>query len=334
MNTKRKATAAVLFILMLTVVSVGVVVAHHNGLYLNYDSGKQKVQAGKENYAHLWWVQYDANMYWKADSPLRSDVMSAIDDWTAEIPELTWIERPSDYDIEFKLGDCPFSSSAPACVHGRTFSNDCWADANYQDTAQVWVQDRSDWGVGSRQAAISHELGHLYALHEGYNDSSRTCNGSRTTIMDGMKRNANNKIVHCDGLTGPNASDGNDVEDFYHTGDTGSMTASSSGTEATFTWKDQTWAEQEYEVKFFWWNQTEEEWELFTRRSRTRDVGVHVPTSSCSSSAGCDDRTLSETIDRVVYDTPAAWYIMCGWPYFEKYRDHGTWRYSPIVYVN
>ena len=102
-----------------------------------------------------------------------------------------------------------------------------------------------------------------------------------------MKRNANNKIVHCDGLTGPNASDGNDVEDFYHTGDTGSMTASSSGTEATFTWKDQTWAEQEYEVKFFWWNQTEEEWELFTRRSRTRDVGVHVPTSSCSSSAGC-----------------------------------------------
>lgn len=28
MNTKRKATAAVLFILMLTVVSVGVVVAH------------------------------------------------------------------------------------------------------------------------------------------------------------------------------------------------------------------------------------------------------------------------------------------------------------------
>ena len=88
MNTKRKATAAVLFILMLTVVSVGVVVAHHNGLYLNYDSGKQKAQAGKENYAHLWWVQYDANMYWKADSPLRSDVMSAIDDWTAEIPEL------------------------------------------------------------------------------------------------------------------------------------------------------------------------------------------------------------------------------------------------------
>ena len=63
MNTKRKATAAVLFILMLTVVSVGVVVAHHNGLYLNYDSGKQKAQAGKENYAHLWWVQYDANMY-------------------------------------------------------------------------------------------------------------------------------------------------------------------------------------------------------------------------------------------------------------------------------
>ena len=57
MNTKRKATAAVLFILMLTVVSVGVVVAHHNGLYLNYDSGKQKAQAGKENYAHLWWVQ-------------------------------------------------------------------------------------------------------------------------------------------------------------------------------------------------------------------------------------------------------------------------------------
>ena len=114
MNTKRKATAAVLFILMLTVVSVGVVVAHHNGLYLNYDSGKQKAQAGKENYAHLWWVQYDANMYWKADSPLRSDVMSAIDDWTAEIPELTWIERPSDYDIEFKLGDCPFSSSSIA----------------------------------------------------------------------------------------------------------------------------------------------------------------------------------------------------------------------------
>ena len=86
MNTKRKATAAVLFILMLTVVSVGVVVAHRNGLYLNYDSGKQKAQAGKENYAHLWWVQYDANMYWKADSPLRSDVMSAIDDWTVAEP--------------------------------------------------------------------------------------------------------------------------------------------------------------------------------------------------------------------------------------------------------
>ena len=31
MNTKRKATAAVLFILMLTVVSVSVVVPHHNG---------------------------------------------------------------------------------------------------------------------------------------------------------------------------------------------------------------------------------------------------------------------------------------------------------------
>ena len=87
MNTKRKATAAVLFILMLTVVSVGVVVAHHNGLYLNYDSGKQKAQAGKENYAHLWWVQYDANMYWKADSPLRSDVMSAIDDQTVAVAE-------------------------------------------------------------------------------------------------------------------------------------------------------------------------------------------------------------------------------------------------------
>ena len=139
MNTKRKATAAVLFILMLTVVSVGVVVAHHNGLYLNYDSGKQKAQAGKENYAHLWWVQYDANMYWKADSPLRSDVMSAIDDWTAEIPELTWIERPSDYDIEFKLGDCPLTSSPktpsspePDVSRSSTSSNPAPTTANRQ----------------------------------------------------------------------------------------------------------------------------------------------------------------------------------------------------------
>ena len=114
----------------------------------------------------------------------------------------------------------------------------------------------------------------------------------------------------------------------------GSMTANSSGTVATFTWKDQIWAERWYDLKFYWWDTTDEEWVFFTSRSRSDDVGVHVTTGSCTSSAACEDRTLTESVDRDVYDTPAALYIMCGWPKFLKYGDHGTWRCSPQVYVN
>ena len=144
-------------------------------------------------------MQYDASMYWQADSSLRADVVSAIGDWTTEIPELTWIERPSDYDIDIKLGGCPGSPSFLGCVTAYSFSSDFRADANYQSDAEVWIQDRSDWGVSGRQAVIAHELGHLYGLHEGYNDSAGiSCNDSRTSIMDAMKRDANNKLVHCD----------------------------------------------------------------------------------------------------------------------------------------
>ena len=62
--------------------------------------------------------------------------------------------------------------------------------------------------------------------------------------------------------------------------------------------------------------------------------GVHVTTGSCSSSAACEDRTLSESVDRVVNETPFVFYIMCGWPTFLKYGDHGTCRSSPQMYAN
>ena len=78
--------------------------------------------------------------------------------------------------------------------------------------------------------------------------------------------------MHCDGLTGPDNSDGSDVEDFYHPGDMGSMTASSSGTVATFPWEDQTWAERWYDVTFYWSDTTQEEWVSFTSPSRSDDV--------------------------------------------------------------
>ena len=149
-----------------------------------------------------------------------------------------------------------------------------------------------------------------------------------------MKLDASNNWVHCDGLAGPNSTDGSDADDFYSTGEMVNMTASTSGTEATFTWKDETWAEQYYRIKFYWWDSTEEEWVHFTSRSRYDDVGVHSTTGDCSSTAACEDRTLTETVDREVYDAPAAIYIMCGWPYFEKYDAYGTWRCSPQVYVN
>ena len=265
---------------------------------------------------------------------MRNDVVSSIGNWTTSIPELTWAERPSDYDIEFKLGDCPDNSDFFGCVADRSFSNDSRADANYQDTAVVWIQDRSDWGVGGRQSVIAHELGHLYGMHEAYiENANNPCNSARTSIMDGVTTDANNKIVHCDGLTGPNTTDVSVVEAMYRTGQMGSMTASSSGTSATFTWKDGAWAERWYELQFFWWNHQNQTWVFFARPSHSDDVGVHVPNYSCSSSAACEDRTLSRTVNRVAYGTPSAWYAMCGWPEFRKYRSYGTWRCSPYVYV-
>ena len=149
-----------------------------------------------------------------------------------------------------------------------------------------------------------------------------------------MTTDANNNLVHCDGLVGPNNTDGSDVDDFYSTGEMVNMTASSSGTEAIFTWEDETWAEHYYRITFYWWDSTDQEWVSFTTRSRYGDVGVRLTASDCSSSAACEDRTLTETVDRKVYDTPATWYIMCGRPYFEKYDAYGTWRCSPLVFVN
>ena len=165
MNNKRRAIGVVLCTVALVLAAVAVVSAHHNGLYLNFDPGKQTSMGGKENYAHLWWVQYDASMYWKANDSVRPDVLSTISDWTGKVSELTWIESTSDYDIEFKLGNCPGYPALLGCVTAYTFSNDFLADANYQDTADVWVQDRTDWGANGQRSVIAHELGHLYGLH-------------------------------------------------------------------------------------------------------------------------------------------------------------------------
>ena len=52
MNNKRGAIGVALFTAALAWAAVAVVSAHHNGLYLNFDPGKQAPMAGKENYAH------------------------------------------------------------------------------------------------------------------------------------------------------------------------------------------------------------------------------------------------------------------------------------------
>ena len=84
MNGKRRAMGVAVVTAVLALVAVAIASAHHKGLYLNYDTGRQKSESGKENYAHLWWMQYDSSMYWQADSSLRAEVVNAISSWATE----------------------------------------------------------------------------------------------------------------------------------------------------------------------------------------------------------------------------------------------------------
>lgn len=144
---------------------------------------------GTENHVNAWWGLVDNGAIgWWADPnnpSFKADVVTALGNWTTPIPQLLWQEKPtpdpSETGVVFKIDHCAFNSLS--CAPVTNAHNYSPLNASYWWRAEVKIDPDHDYGSGARAAAITHELGHLYGLHERYIAWSG-CNAGELTILD------------------------------------------------------------------------------------------------------------------------------------------------------
>jgi hypothetical protein len=129
----------------------------------------------------------------------------------------------------------------------------------------------------------SHEVGHIYGLHERYNDTggSPFCN-SETTLMDGAieVHDPLKSAVHCDDSVlsyDPATIDDIRAYTFYYLQPATLTYSQGVGSTYVVHFRDQNWAEADYALNFYWWNGSG--WTFIEEWIVTANVGIGRPSS-------------------------------------------------------
>lgn len=214
----RKFIIALWAVVVILLVSVtGVVFANH--FVYNAQNPDNQIPGAQytENSNFMWWANGWSHVYWWGD-PSAGDsfvvaARTAINNWKAAIPQLTWSEcivSEACADVKFRIGQC-VSSGAAGCVmtwpEPSSYLPDHYRLASYWHKHTIYLD--SDYYPlmvdSTKRGLLAHEIGHLYGLDERYNHSSPICNGNEKTIMDGawQENPPYGYVWHCDGLQGP-----------------------------------------------------------------------------------------------------------------------------------
>ena len=293
--------------------------------YLVQDPAKQEPAEGIEPWAFRWWtITTIPKLYWWADAALRTDAVSAISSWTAIVPEMEYLEVSAEVtaDVVFKAGSCP--NSAPACSYNTDHYFESDRDASYWIKNTINVDFSENWSADGRRAAVAHELGHIYGLHERYQETPQDCNASETTIMDALVE-VSGYLFHCDFLTGPVSIDDSRVTSYWSDGAYSSFAGTPFGTAGLWAWKNDAWTPRYHRVYYYWYDPSTG-WVNYEFKAITADIGVPRVT---------EDRIMSDLINRLSYPiiTGPGWHVACGYPKFEAFDEWGDWVCSNQIYL-
>lgn len=295
---------------------------HH--VYLSEDSAQQwSSQAGTENYAQYWWL-LGADVWWQANPDVRDYMLAAVNNWGAAVPKLKWTEY-STADVAaagVQSGYCG-SPNAVACLVTAQWYVDTLRNANYPSKQIVALElakltdPDPNLERKKRVSVTAHELGHVYGLHERYNDSGSPgglCNFNEISVMDG---------AGCDGwLEGPAPGDITAVDNFWGSGYLWVLDINPVNGTAEASWYDQAWGDLDHPLAWFWWDDTTSSWQWVGAWDRVaNNVGFRYGFVEDPA------RHLSQTLNRSSFPNAPVnkWYTVCGEPWFNSYQKSGDW---------
>jgi hypothetical protein len=201
---------------------------------------------------------------------LPQEIVAAIGDWEAVLPELQFhlfcTSGPIlDIQLESVSGVDICRPLDPAC-YDDTYVSGGALGGRYGGAPVITFNDDADgfeFTVDGRRVAMSHELGHVFGLDEAYCDNPSppatpapcTTPAPNTTIMNCvMARDIpgpkDEVYQSCSGgaVLGPTISDGDDVRLLYDHEQATEVTSADLHSDAVIQFKDFNWAETEYSI--------------------------------------------------------------------------------------
>lgn len=347
--------AAIFLTITLTLAAALPVSAHHY-IYLAEDPEVQEDDwQGIENMVFWRWAwDGSALRWWAQEGYFKSDVAEVFQRYYAIVP-LPYdppVANRGDADLTLEEKTVPCGNpDAEACYVPDNFTYHSEMRASY--IAHAYIEIRSNLPYEYRIAAIAHELGHFYGLHDRYVDNGGepgSPNPSELSIMDaGLDDSL---------LNGPSLVDQGRLKAFWGKSDlvyengqynntwykgdiaiTGTAYRDNETGQyiAIFSWRDLAWGEQAHAVGFYY-SANGTIWELnpFLSRNHTTDVGLQFYLGGDRVDLG--DVTLQESIYPRSYK-PAGYFKMCGAPFFIRLPgtppegEWGSFRCSNAVYI-
>lgn len=262
---------------------------------------------------------------WKADSAIRTPFGQAVSDWSSIDNQLgidwhPWrdINNTSGYVqhiLNGVVGACPGSPSATGCLSPTIWSGVSPGHANFINVANIYMNFSSSytWSNDVKRAAIAHEIGHAYGLHERYIEGPPIqCNNNESTVMDALYADANSVVHQCDNVSGPTATDRARISNFYLGGNYVLQNAWwDAATGFQSRWTDQTWSDWGLNLDYYQWNGTY--WVIKGTMTELVDIAAHQTPAN---------RTIAS-----VYNVKSAWgsgwYFVCG-KGWNGTKDNGT----------
>lgn len=340
-------------IILITVVTLSNIlpVEGHHYIYFAEDPERQMGDwQGIENSVFVKWAtDGSALKYYVLQEGIKEDVAAVFSNWYAAIT-LPYQETTNigEADLFFaELVDPCGRTDWDACFNPYDFTYREPQKASYTAKAQIHIRQ----GITFRRAAIAHELGHLYGLHERYIDQPTVAsNPSELSVMDRSFDDLQEGPTIVDktrvrAFWGKSdyVYEGNGVYYLWKKGDL-SITATTywdysiSKYKAAFTWRDLAWTEQVHQMGAYWgYEDTSENppvivWDTtpFLTKTYLENIGLHL-------FLGGDKTDLGDTyMEDIIIPRdfkPAGYFRMCGSPYFVGVQEWGSFRCSNSVYV-
>jgi len=234
---------------LLALLAVGPAAGHHYIYYAEEDL--TRVYAVKQ------WAINGSYLRWCSDN--NAFYGSVIEVWEQVLPGQQWAEDCGAPDVRIQSDYSGYrcESWQAACLRLDREEYDTDRQSEYVVGASIWLNEglydfTSDWRV----AAVAHEVGHVYGLHDRYDDVNHTfwCNAGDNSIMEGLVGQGVTVTGGCDSNV-PTSTDIGRVQAFYDVAPAGSPTMNQiAAGSVDWCWTDVNWAESGYQVSYYWWD--------------------------------------------------------------------------------